>query len=104
MIITATATGIFYALEAANIKLPKASMDAMEIIKLAGSICGGVLLKDYALYKKMDQRVIQQQTFMALLGSIKFTQRHYISLFSIVKIPLGSVTFRRAVASSGLNT
>ena len=37
LIITATTTGIFYALEAANIKLPKASMDAMEIMKLAGS-------------------------------------------------------------------
>ena len=44
LIITATTTGIFYAL--------KASMDAMDIIKIAGGIVGGVLVKDYAVYKK----------------------------------------------------
>ena len=52
LIITATTTGIFYALKAANAKPPKASMDAMYIMKLAGGICGGVLVKDYAVYKK----------------------------------------------------
>ena len=50
--ITVTATGIFFALKAANVKPPKASLDAMDIIKLAGGICGGVLVKDYAVYKK----------------------------------------------------
>ena len=52
MIITATTTRIFYTLKTANIKPPKASMDAMDIMKLAGGICGGVLVKDYAVYKK----------------------------------------------------
>ena len=52
LIITITATGIFFALKAANIKPPKASLDAMDIMKLAGGICGGVLVKDYAVYKK----------------------------------------------------
>ena len=52
MIITATTTGIFYAIKAANIKLLKASIDVMDIVKLAGRICGGVLVKDYAVYKK----------------------------------------------------
>ena len=52
MIITATTVGIFYALKAANIKPPKASLDAMEIMKFAGGIMGGVLVKDYAVYKK----------------------------------------------------
>ena len=28
----------------------------MDIMKLAGEICGGVLVKHYAVYKKMDQR------------------------------------------------
>ena len=52
LIITITTTGIFYVLKAANVKPPKASMDAMDIMKLAGGIEGGVLVKDYAAYKK----------------------------------------------------
>ena len=52
LIITATAIGIFYVLKAANVKPPKAFLDAMDIMKLAGGICGGVLVKDYAVYKK----------------------------------------------------
>ena len=52
LIISITTTGIFYALNAANIKPPKASVDAMDIMKLAGGIVGGSLFKDYAVYKK----------------------------------------------------
>ena len=52
LILTATTTGIFFALKAANVKLPKASLDAMDIIKLAGGICGGELMIDYVAYKK----------------------------------------------------
>ena len=52
LIITITTTGIFYVLKAANVKPPKVSMDAMDIMKLAGGIVGGVLVKDYAAYKK----------------------------------------------------
>ena len=52
LIIIATTTGIFFALKAANVKPPKASLDVMGIMKLAGGICGGVLVKDYAVYKK----------------------------------------------------
>ena len=48
----ATTTGIFYVLKAANVKPPKASLDAMDIVKRAGGIVGGVLVKDYAVYKK----------------------------------------------------
>ena len=51
LIITDTTTGIFYVLKAANVKPPKASIDAMDIMKLAGEIMGGVLVKDYAVYK-----------------------------------------------------
>ena len=43
---------MFYVLKVANVKPPKASLDAMDIIKLAGGIVGGVLIKDYAVYKK----------------------------------------------------
>ena len=52
LIIIATTTGIFFELKAANVKPPKASLDVMDIMKLAGGICGGVLVKDYAVYKK----------------------------------------------------
>ena len=52
LIITATMTGIFYVLKVAKVKPPKLSLDAMDIMKLAGTIVGGVLVKDYAVYKK----------------------------------------------------
>ena len=52
LIITATTTGIFFALKTANVRPPKASRDVMDIIKLASGIGGGVLIKDYAVYKK----------------------------------------------------
>ena len=52
LIIIATTTGIFFALKAANVKPPKASLDVMDIMKLAGGICAGGLVKDYAVYKK----------------------------------------------------
>ena len=59
----------------------------------------------------MNQRVVQQKHFMARKGNDIYTtqmQNHSIMFmlpyFSIVKIPLRSVTFRRAVVSSRLNT
>ena len=52
LIITIGATGILFGLKAANVKPPKASLDAMNIIKLFSGICGGVLMKNYAVYKK----------------------------------------------------
>ena len=52
LIITATTTGIFYVLKAANVKPPKASLGTMDIMKLASGIVGGVLVKDYSVYKK----------------------------------------------------
>ena len=52
LVITTGAIGIFFGLKAANVKPLKISLDAMDILKLAGGICGGVLMKDYAIYKK----------------------------------------------------
>ena len=52
LIITATTSGIFYVLKVANIKSPKASLDVMGIMKIASGIVGGVLIKDYAVYRK----------------------------------------------------
>ena len=52
LIITAVTTGKFCTLKAAGVKLPKASLYAMDIMKLTGEICGGVLVKYYAVYKK----------------------------------------------------
>ena len=51
LIIITGAVGIFFGLKTANVKPPKASLDAMDILKLTGGICGGVLVKDYAVYK-----------------------------------------------------
>ena len=52
LIITNRATGIFFGLKSANVKPPKASQDAMDILKLTSGICRGVLVKDYMIYKK----------------------------------------------------
>ena len=52
LIITAAVTGILFALKAVSVKPPKASLDAMDIMKRTGAIYGGVLVKDYAVYKK----------------------------------------------------
>ena len=52
LIITATTARILYVLKAANVKPPNTSLDAMDIMKLAGEIVGGVLIKDYAVYSK----------------------------------------------------
>ena len=52
LIITIRAAGIFFGLKAANVKPTRASLDAMDILKLTRWICGGVLVKDYAIYKE----------------------------------------------------
>ena len=52
LIITIGAAGIFYGLKVANVKRPKASLDAMDLLKLTGGIYGSVLVEDYAVYKK----------------------------------------------------
>ena len=52
LITTATTTRILFALKAENVEPPKASLDAKDVMKLAGGICGGVLVKEYAIYKK----------------------------------------------------
>ena len=44
LIATTTTTGIFFELKIANVKSPKASLDAIDIMKLAGGICGGVFV------------------------------------------------------------
>ena len=49
LIIIVTTTGIFFAVKSANIKPPKLSLDAMDIMKLAGGLCGGVLVKYYEI-------------------------------------------------------
>ena len=52
VIITVTTTGLFFAPKAAGMKPPKTAMDAMDVMKLGAGICSGVLVKDYAIYKK----------------------------------------------------
>ena len=52
LIITAITIGIFYVLKVVNVKPPKASLDVVDLMKYAGGIVSGVLVKDYAVYKK----------------------------------------------------
>ena len=52
LIITIGAAGIFLVLKAANLKPTKASLDAKDLLKFTGGICKGMLVKDYAVYKK----------------------------------------------------
>ena len=52
LIRTIAAAGIFFGLKEANVKPPKASLDAMNILKVTDGISGGVLVKDYAVYRK----------------------------------------------------
>ena len=56
LIITATTTGILFGLKAAKVKPLKASLDAMDIMKLAGGIGGGVLVNGYAVCKKWTNK------------------------------------------------
>ena len=70
LIIRATTTGIFYVLKTANVKPSKASLDAVDIIKLTGGIMGGVVVKDDAVYKKWIKQRYNKH-FMALLRAIK---------------------------------
>ena len=51
LIITTEATGIFFGLKTLHVRAPKASLDAMDIIKLTGGIRGGIFLKNYTVYK-----------------------------------------------------
>ena len=66
LIITIGAAGIFYGLKAANVKPPKASLDAIDILKLTGGIYGGVLVKDYVVYKKLINGEYNNKNFITL--------------------------------------
>ena len=52
LIITVRAAGIFFGLKTVGAKPSKASLDANDILKLTGGICGDMLVKDYAVCKK----------------------------------------------------
>ena len=107
LIITIGATGIFFGLKAANVKPPKTSLDTMDILKLTGGICGGVLVKDYAVYKKWINEIYNKY-FITLNRVIKLhsecSNMGMLLYLSIVKMPLRSMTPRGATASSRLNT
>ena len=78
LIITIGVAGIFFGLKVANVKPPKASLDAMDILKLTGGICGGMLVKDYAVYKN---------------GSTSDTTKKFITLYRVIKINATRLNF-----------
>ena len=95
LIITATTTGIFFGLKAANVKPPKASLDSTDIMKLAGGICGGVLVMHSTKNGSTSER--QYKHFKSPRG-------HKISIcFSMVRVPLAWLTAKWATASSRKN-
>ena len=61
LIIIIGATGIFFALIGESVKSLKVSLNAMDIMALAGMICGTGIYERLCNLQKMDQRVIQQQ-------------------------------------------
>ena len=70
LIMTIGAAGIFYGLKAANVKPSKASLDVMDLLKLADGICGDVLVKDYAVYKNGSMSEYNNKNFISfLIGS-----------------------------------
>ena len=53
LVITRSTVGIFWLLKMGKIvSPPKEALDASDIFKLSGGVITGVLLKDYAVYKK----------------------------------------------------
>lgn len=42
----------FFALQSVNVTPSKTSLDAMDIMGIAGGICESILAKDHAVYKK----------------------------------------------------
>ena len=73
-IMTATTNLILHVLKATNVKPLKASLDVMDIMKLAGGTVGGTLAKDYAVYKKWTNEWYNKKFYGALKGN-KITQR-----------------------------
>ena len=72
LIITATTTGIFYVLKAANVKPPKASVPGCYgYHETCWWNSGWCPCQRLCSLQKMDQRVIQQQNFIALSRAIK---------------------------------
>ena len=96
MIIRA-ATTIFFALTAGNVKLPKALLDAMDIMKLARGLCeskrNGSSSKQYHMQPRW------RITILWLLGAVKL-----LAYFLMVKTQLGLLITKWDIASSRLNT
>ena len=53
LIITAPTTAILFGLKITNVKPLKLYLDATDIMKCADGTCGGVLVKDFVVYKKL---------------------------------------------------
>ena len=52
LIIAGTTTGIYFEVKSENRRPQKVSLDTMDIMKLARGLCGGVLVKVYAVYEE----------------------------------------------------
>ena len=63
VIITVTTTGLSFTLKTEGMKPTKAALDAMDMMKFAAGISVKVKMKDYAVYKKIDHRVMEQKCY-----------------------------------------
>ena len=69
-------------------------MDAMDTMKLAGEVVGGVLVKDYAVYKKWINEWYNKKFYGPLRGNkIAQRQQELLLLFNRY-VPSGSLTLR----------
>ena len=69
LIISIITTGIFYTLKASSVKQPKASVDAMDIMKLPGRIVSGVLVKEFTVYKKWIKEWYNNKFYSPVKGN-----------------------------------
>ena len=76
-LIISITTEIFYVLKTANLKTPKASLDAMDIMKCAGGIVGGILSKTMQSTKKWTNEWSNQKFYGPLKGN-KITWHHLL--------------------------
>ena len=70
LIISIGVIRIFFGLKAANVKPPKASLDTMNIMKLADGIYGELLMKDYAVCRKWIKESYYKKNFMTLVVTL----------------------------------
>ena len=69
LLITIGAARIFFGQKVTNLKPPKTSLDAMDLLKLTGGICGGIWWKIMRSTKNESMSEYNNQNFITFIGS-----------------------------------